>query len=164
MPLEPMIDAYLKAPAALRAAVSDMTVEQLCARPVEGRWSTLEVVAHLADVDAIFADWMKRIIASESAILFVGFHTAFADNLAYQDRNITEELTLIEVTRKQIARILKTKDESVLTREGLTRREGIDTPRTLEFALQRMTDHLHEHIQYIHEKRKAMSLPDVGEA
>ena len=61
MTLPAMIDAYLAGPAALRAAVRGMSREQLTARPVAGKWSTLEVACHLADFDPILADRMKRI-------------------------------------------------------------------------------------------------------
>ena len=40
----------------LRNAVAGMTREQLVARPVPGRWSTLEVVCHVADFEPILAD------------------------------------------------------------------------------------------------------------
>jgi hypothetical protein len=43
------IDLFEKAPAALRRVVEDMTPEQLTARPIPGKWSTLEVVCHLVD-------------------------------------------------------------------------------------------------------------------
>jgi hypothetical protein len=33
-----------------------MTREQLLARPVPGKWSTQEVVCHLADYEPIYAD------------------------------------------------------------------------------------------------------------
>src|SRR5438874_3846804 len=43
------MEEYLAGPAALRTVVQDMTHEQLIARPVAGKWSTLEVVCHLVD-------------------------------------------------------------------------------------------------------------------
>jgi uncharacterized damage-inducible protein DinB len=58
-----LIDAYLAGTTALRQAVTGMSREQLLARPVSGKWSTLEVVCHLADFDPILADRMKRVIA-----------------------------------------------------------------------------------------------------
>ena len=54
--LTQLIDDILAGPAVLRKAVAGMTREQLLARPVPGKWSTLEVVAHLADFDPILAD------------------------------------------------------------------------------------------------------------
>ena len=44
-----LIDEYIKGPKLLREAVAGMTREQLLARPVAGKWSTLELIAHLAD-------------------------------------------------------------------------------------------------------------------
>ena len=49
--LPQLTDAYLAGPPALRQAVAGMSREQLTARPVPGKWSTLEVVCHLADFD-----------------------------------------------------------------------------------------------------------------
>ena len=56
-----MIDAYPGRDRGMRRAVSGMTPEQLLARPIPGRWSTLEVVCHLADFEPIYADRMKRV-------------------------------------------------------------------------------------------------------
>ena len=69
MESEAMIDAYLGGIEVLRLAVAGMTPEQLVARPVPGRWSTLEVVCHLADFEPIYADRMKRVIATDRPLL-----------------------------------------------------------------------------------------------
>ena len=45
-----LADAYLQGAADLRAAVAGMTREQFVARPVPGKWSTLEVLCHLISV------------------------------------------------------------------------------------------------------------------
>ncbi|HSQ55470.1 MAG TPA: DinB family protein, partial [Gemmata sp.] len=49
-PIE-LADQLLAGPAELRKAVAGMNREQLIARPIAGRWSTLEVVCHIADFD-----------------------------------------------------------------------------------------------------------------
>ena len=44
-----LISAYEHGVEELRVAVTGMTGEQLRSRPVPGKWSTLEVVCHIAD-------------------------------------------------------------------------------------------------------------------
>ena len=63
--LSKLIDAYLEGPQTLRRAVAGMTREQLQARPVTGKWSTLEVVCHLVDSDQAWIHRMKRVIAED---------------------------------------------------------------------------------------------------
>src|SRR5438445_12018973 len=105
--LPQMIDAYLAGVGALRRAVAGMTREQLTARPVAGKWSTLEVVCHLADFDPILADRMKRVIAEDRPQLLGADDQRFAASLAYHDRDLEEELTILEQTRRQLVRILR---------------------------------------------------------
>jgi hypothetical protein len=46
-----LIAAYEQGIDDLRAAVADMTAEQVLARPVPGKWSTVECVGHIADTE-----------------------------------------------------------------------------------------------------------------
>ena len=55
-----LIDDYLAGPELLRQAVAAMSNEQLLAHPVPGKWSTLEVICHLADFEIVGADRIKR--------------------------------------------------------------------------------------------------------
>src|SRR5215471_2428341 len=103
-----LIEEYLAGPGLLRRAVAGMTRDQLLARPIPGKWSTLEVVCHIADYEPIYADRMKRVIALEGPELLKGDPERFAERLAYDDRDVEEELALIELTRKQVAHILRT--------------------------------------------------------
>ena len=48
-----LIAEYLTGPGLLRRAVAGMTSDQLLARPIPGKWSTHEVVCHLADYEPI---------------------------------------------------------------------------------------------------------------
>src|SRR5947208_11913785 len=102
-----LIEEYLAGPPALGKAVTGMSREQLLARPVPGKWSTLEVVCHLADFDPILADRMKRVIAEDKPTLIGADENRFAAALAYHDRDLEEELTVVEQTRRQMARILR---------------------------------------------------------
>jgi uncharacterized damage-inducible protein DinB len=154
--LPQMIDAYLAGLGALRKAVAGMNREQLTARPVAGKWSTLEVVCHLADFDPILADRMKRIIAEDRPTLIGADENRFAAALAYNDRDAEEELALIENTRRQLARILRSLPESALQRVGVHNERG---PLTLEKMLTTAANHIPHHVKFIEEKRRALGLP-----
>jgi len=156
MALHQMIGDYLAGPAALRKAVAGMTPEQLQARPVPGKWSTLEVICHLSDFDPILADRMKRVIAEDRPTLVGADENQFAAALAYHDRDLEEELTIIEKTRKQMGRILRTLPEAALQRVGVHNERG---PRTLEQLLTTAGNHIPHHVKFIRDKRQALGLP-----
>jgi hypothetical protein len=119
-----LIDAYLGGIEVLRRAVAGMTLEQLVARSVPGRWSTLEVICHLADFEPIYADRMKRVIATERPLLLSAGREAFARSLAYQERDVGEELALIDLTRRQMVRILRGLPRDAWDRVGVYRHEA----------------------------------------
>lgn len=153
--LQTLIEQYLDGPKQLRAAIDGMTTEQAKARPIAGKWSTLEVVAHLADFDPILADRMKRVIAEDNPMLVGADENKFAAALAYLDRDLEEDLALIEMTRSQLARILRKLPESALQRVGTHTERG---PRTLEQLLTTTIGHIPHHVKFIHEKRLALGL------
>jgi uncharacterized damage-inducible protein DinB len=153
-----LIDAYLSGVSTLRQAVAGMTREQLLARPVPGKWSTQEVVCHLVDFDPIYADRMKRIIAEDCPLLLSADEKLFAAALAYPERDVEEELAILEHTRNQLARILRTLPEEAFSRVGIYRHDGQDEPRTLERFLTLITNHILHHVRFIVEKRQALGL------
>ena len=153
--LAELVEKYLVGPKTLRQAVAGMTREQLVARPVPGKWSTLEVVCHLADFEPIGADRMKRVIAEDKPTLIGADEKHFASALHYHDRDLEEELTIIEKTRQQLARILRTLPAEALARVGLHNERG---PRTLEQMLVTSTGHIPHHLKFIQEKRQALGL------
>jgi hypothetical protein len=150
-----LIETYSQGPALLRQATSGMTREQLLARPVAGKWSTLEVVVHLADFEPILMDRMKRIICFPKPILFGADENEFVKNLAYHDRDLEEELQLIEVCRKTMTRVLKALPATAFTREGVHTDKGLVT---LEAILTGAGNHILKHLPFIHAKRQALGL------
>jgi hypothetical protein len=154
--LAPLIDEYLAGVEPLRKSVAGMTREQLLARPIPGKWSTLEVVCHLADFDPILADRIKRIIALDRPPLIGADENRFAETLAYHERDLNEELAIIANTRAQLARILRRQPDSVLQRVGVHSERG---ELTLERMLTITTRHIPHHVKFINEKRQALGLP-----
>jgi hypothetical protein len=154
--VENLIAAYVQGPIDLRVAVKGMTQEQLVARPVAGRMSTLEVLCHLADFEAIMADRMKRIIAlGENPLFLAADENLFLAELRYQDRDAEEELALIEVTRKQMVHILRALKPEQFQKAGVHSMKGL---LTLEKVVQGAVNHIVHHLPFIVEKRKALGV------
>ena len=153
--LQQLITDYLAGTKALREAVAGLTREQLIARPVAGKMSTLEVLCHLADFDPIIADRMKRVIAEDKPTLVGADENRFLAALAYHDRDVEEELAIIEHTRNQLARILRRFPAEVLQRTGIHTERG---ERTLEQILSGAINHIPHHVKFIREKRRALGL------
>lgn len=149
------IEHYLAGPAALRKAIAGMTPEQLKARPVAGKWSTLEVVAHIADFEPILADRMMRVISHERPLLLVADENLFNAALFPHSRDVEEELVSIEVTRKKLARILKLLPDEVFNRVGIHSFKGLVT---LASILTGASGHVDHHVKFIEEKRKALGI------
>jgi len=154
--LSELIENYLTGIETVRGAVAGMSRPQLLARPVAGKWSTLEVVCHLTDFEPIFAERMKRVIAEDRPTLLGADEKRFAEALAYHDRDLAEELAILENTRRQMARILRTLQPEALSRTGVHTEAG---PRTLEQLLTGATNHILHHVRFLHEKRQALGLP-----
>jgi hypothetical protein len=153
MKYEKMIEEYRAGPGILRKAVVGMTGEQLLARPVAGKWSTLEVVCHLADFEIVYADRIKRVIAEEEPTIFGGDPDRFAARLGYQKRDVEEELAVVEIIRREVSRILGDIAEQDFQRHGIHSEYG---PLTLETILMRVTNHIPHHVRFVEEKRKAL--------
>ena len=153
--MQSLIEQYLGGAAELRAAVTGMSREQLVARPVAGKMSALEVVCHLSDFDPIYADRMKRVIAEDNPTLVGADENRFLAALAYQDRDVEEELVIVERTRSQFARILRKLPDAALQRAGMHTERG---RCTLEQLLTGIIQHIPHHVGFIREKRKAMGL------
>lgn len=148
-----LIQQYLAGPQLLRDALAGMTAEAIDAAPIPGKWSTRQVVCHIADFEPVYADRMKRVIAEHEPTLFGGDPDVFAARLAYARRDIDEELQLIESVRKHVGRILQSVDPADFQRRGMHAEAG---PLTLEKLLSTITGHIPHHARFIQEKRAAL--------
>lgn len=149
------IEAYLAGPGQLREAIAGMTPEQLDAVPIPGKWSTRQILCHLADVEPVYADRMKRVLAEDNPPLAALDPDRYATALAYESRDLAEELALIEVVRSQMGRILAALPPAAFQRTG---QHSADGPLTLSQLFERITRHIPHHIAFIREKRQALGI------
>jgi hypothetical protein len=150
-----LIDDYVASARQLREGVAGLSSEQLKQRPIPGKWSTLEVVCHLADFEIVFADRIKRVIAEDKPNLPGGDEKLFAARLCYHDRDVENELALVDAIHQQIAAILRTLKSDDFQRTGIHSEAG---PLTLETLVSRATGHIAHHLKFVAEKRRATGM------
>lgn len=151
-----LIDRYEQAPDKLRAAVAGLTHDEITARPGPGKWSVLEVVVHIADSDAISIDRMKRILTEDDPPLLYADETAYVDRLFTHDQSLEDALTLLEVGRRQWARVLRKLPDEAFARTGRHNRRGTVS---LGQLVGDYINHIDEHLTFIHGKRANLGKP-----
>lgn len=154
-PVAALIDDYRAGVGLLRASLSEMKHEHLLARPVPGRMTTQEVVCHVVDCDQFIADRMKRTVAMDRPLLLGADGSRYLESLHYADRDITLDLVLLDVTRRQMADDLERLDPEAWERTAIHSEMGLVTLRQL---LLHAIRHLEHHVLAIEDKRRALGL------
>ncbi len=148
-----LIAAYEQGIDDLRTAVAGLTAEQVLARPIPGKWSTLEVVAHLADTEIYYTDRIERTIALERPMLIGVDERTYPQRLNYQAFDLAEQLDLFTALRRHCTRILRSQPPEGWLRVAVHSETGLVTLRQLVFQAVR---HVRHHLPFIAEKRAAM--------
>ena len=137
----------------LQAAVAGMTSDQVLSRPIPGKWSTLEVIAHLADTEIYFTDRIERTIALERPLLIGVDERPYPERLNYQALDLAEQLDLFTSLRRHVTRILRSQPPEAWQRVAVHSETGIVTLRQLVFQAVR---HVRHHLPFIADKRAVM--------
>jgi hypothetical protein len=151
--IETLLENYANGPGLLRNSFTGLTSTELDATPIPGKWSIRQVVCHIADFEPVNATRMKRIIAEDNPTLLGSDENHFAARLAYSQRDIEEDMVIIELTVSQMLKILKHCDIEDFQRTGVHSEAG---PMTLEAMLERTINHIPHHVAFINEKRTAL--------
>src|SRR5688500_7825017 len=122
-----LIEAYRSGPQKLREAVRGMTADQLDAKPIPGKWTTRQVICHGSDFAPVYVDRMKRVVAQGLPNLFSGDADRFASRLAYEARDVQEELNFIHACRQHMVPVLKALPPEDFLRTGIHSEAGAMT-------------------------------------
>ena len=151
-----LIEQYVACTQKLRKAVAGLSPEELTARPGPGSWSILENIVHLADSDAIAIDRMKRMLTEINPPLLYADETAYVDRLFTHDQSLEDALTLIDVGRRQFARVLRKLPEAAFERAGTHNKRG---RVTVGGMVKYYVEHVDHHLKFINEKRAKLGKP-----
>ena len=155
--MNPAVIAEFEAgPAKVRAAVAGLTREELTARPGPGDWSILEVVVHLSDSDLIAYDRMKRMLIEDNPPLLYADENAYIAKLYPHDQDVEDAIVLMEVGRRQFARLLRKLPPEAFDRTGTNNRSGL---KTVGGMVQSYVKHIDDHLKFIYAKREKLGKP-----
>ena len=149
-----LIEAYERGPELLKAAVRKFPANRLADPLPPGEWSVLQIVCHLSDFEVVFADRLKAVVAEDGPQLPVRDENRFSARLHYENRQISDELELIALIRRQVAQLLRSLNADDFRRVGIHSEAG---PLTLQQLLARIGGHLPHHAEFIERKLQLLS-------
>ena len=141
----------------LSLAIRGLTRDDLLAVPAPdanvGKWSIQQVVIHCMDSDLIAVDRIKRMVAEENPSLIGYDENKFVQNLFYDEQDAEIAVQLVDLNRKQFARVLRKLPDAALQRKGTHNERGVQTAgKYIQFTI----EHLDHHLKFIHAKRANM--------
>jgi hypothetical protein len=132
-------------------ALLKITAEELDAAPAPGKWTTRQIVHHLADSEMTAAVRFRMLVAEDRPAIKGYDQDAYADRLHY-DRAHEASLELFRAVRASTAELMGCLDEREWLREGThseVGRFGLDTWLRIYAA------HAHKHADQIKQARAA---------
>jgi len=150
--LQKHLDAAEKSPKQIAAAVSGLPDKTLRYKPAPDKWCILEILAHLADMEILYAYRMRQMIADKEPVLAVIDQDDWARNLGYTEELSAELVALYGLNRYhnlQLLRRLKPEDL-----EKSAYHPELKKDVTLEKYVEMMSRHGANHLQQIERLRK----------
>ncbi|MGH7179837.1 MAG: DinB family protein [Tepidisphaeraceae bacterium] len=151
--IQDTIEQYAQGGANVKSAIEGLSPQELTAFPVPGKWSVQQVIVHLADCEQVYADRMKRIIAEENPTLAGFDENKWTGALYYHDQSAADAAALMDLTRRQMVRVLRKLPESAFERAGTHTQAG---RKRLIDLVQGAVKHLDHHLKFVAEKRTAL--------
>jgi len=151
-----MIEQYAAGGLKLRQAVAGLSREDFLADVIPGTWSIQQIVIHLADSDLIAADRMKRIIAEDNPAMLGYDQSKFAQHLHYDEQSVEDAAAIFELSRRQLARVLRKLPDAAFQRAGMHNERG---PLTLDQMVRTYVGHLDHHLEFLYDKRRKLGKP-----
>ena len=105
--LKKHIEAAEKSPKEIAAAVSGLAPATLRYKPAPEKWSILEILAHLADIEIVYAYRLRQMLADEKPVIAPIDQDAWAKHLDYLEAAAPELVAAYGLNRYQTVRLLR---------------------------------------------------------
>jgi len=100
------LEAAEKSPKEIAAAVSGLPPQVLRYKPAPDKWSILEILSHLADIEIVYAYRLRQMLADQKPVIAPMDQDEWAKNLGYMDTPAPELVVLYGLNRYHNVRLL----------------------------------------------------------
>src|SRR5205807_3936402 len=150
---EKMIARYKDGYEEVLQSLKDFTEQSLTAHPIEGKWSTAEILHHLADSETTSALRLRRLLVEDHPLIQAYDQEAYAARLDYNRRDVVPALDAFRSARATTAQLFDLMSDEDWQREGTHSESGAYTP---EDWLRIYAAHAHNHAAQIARLRGAL--------
>lgn len=105
--LKKHLEAAERSPKEIAVAVSGLRPETLRYKPSPGKWSILEILGHLVDMEILYAYRMRQMIADKQPVIAPIDQDDWAANLGYMQENPAELVALYGLNRHHNLQLLR---------------------------------------------------------
>ena len=101
------LDAAEKSPKQIAAAVSRLPDKTLRYKPAPDKWCILEILAHLADIEILYAHRIRQMLADKKPVIAPIDQDDWARNLGYMSESAPELVALYGLNRHHTLQLLR---------------------------------------------------------
>jgi hypothetical protein len=105
--LKKHLEAAEKSPKQIAAAVSGLPDKTLRYKPAPQKWSILEILGHLVDIEIVYAHRLRQMLADKKPVLAPMDQNDWAHNLGYMETPAPEMVALYGLNRHYNLRLLR---------------------------------------------------------
>jgi len=142
-------------PSTLRAAVAELSDEDLRRPERPGKWSVLQVVQHVADTELAYAYRMRMILAHDTPRIQAYDQDRWVERLRYNEVALDDALAEFEALRASNLRLLRRLSDGAWDRTGLHAERGLESIRRIA---QMLAGHDLAHLHQIKRIKRAHGL------
>lgn len=146
-----LIARYAQGYAHISDALVNITTEELDFRPAPDKWTSREIVHHLADSEMISAIRLRKLLVEDNSYIQAYDQEQFARRLHYAHRSIEPALQALQAARATTAQLLESMSETDWQRAGTHSESGSYSAETW---LQIYAAHAHNHADQIRRNRQ----------
>ncbi|HXY15756.1 MAG TPA: DinB family protein [Terriglobales bacterium] len=150
--LKKHIEEAEKSPKQMAAAVSGLSEKTLHYKPTPDKWCILEMLAHLADMEILYAYRLRQMLADKKPVIAPIDQDAWAKNLGYLESSPAELVALYGLNRHATLQLLRRMKPGDL--EKSAHHPELNRPVTVAEYVGMMSRHGPNHLAQIEKLKK----------